>query len=58
MDTNALDAIFMKVAVTSPQRTAKIILNAVAKNKPRVLPGADAKLFDYDVRLTGSGYMR
>ncbi len=58
LDTNALDAIFTKVAITSPQRTAKIILNAVAKNKARVLPGADAKLFDFVVRLTGSGYMR
>ncbi|MET0996683.1 MAG: SDR family NAD(P)-dependent oxidoreductase [Mycobacterium sp.] len=58
LDTNALDAIFTKVAITSPQRAAKIILNAVAKNKARVLPGADAKLFDFIVRLTGSGYMR
>jgi NADP-dependent 3-hydroxy acid dehydrogenase YdfG len=58
LDTNALDAVFTKVAITSPQRTAKIILNAVAKNKARVLPGADAKLFDFVVRLTGSGYMR
>ncbi len=58
LDPNALDAIFQKVAITSPERTAKIILNAVAKNKARVLPGADAKLFDFIVRLTGSGYMR
>ncbi len=58
LDTTALDAIFTKVAITSPQRTARIILNAVAKNKARVLPGADAKLFDFVVRLTGSGYMR
>ena len=58
LNINALDVIFQKVAITSPQRTAKIILNAVAKNKARVLPGADAKLFDFVVRLTGSGYMR
>ena len=58
LDTNALNAIFNKVAITSPQRTAKIILNVVAKSKARVLPGADAKLFDFVVRLTGSGYMR
>ena len=58
LNTNALDAIFQKVAITSPERTAKIILNAVAKNKARVLPGPDAKLFDFVVRLTGSGYMR
>jgi NAD(P)-dependent dehydrogenase (short-subunit alcohol dehydrogenase family) len=58
LDTNALDAIFTKVAITSPERAAKIILDAVAKNKARVLPGPDAKLFDFVVRLTGSGYMR
>ena len=58
LNINALDAIFQKVAITSPQRAAKIILNAVAKDKARVLPGADAKLFDFIVRLTGSGYMR
>jgi hypothetical protein len=29
-----------------------------AKNKARVLPGPDAKLFDLIVRVTGSGYMR
>ena len=58
LDTNALDTVFQKVAITTPQRAAKIILNAVAKNKARVLPGADAKLFDFIVRLTGSGYMR
>ena len=58
LNIDALDAIFQKVAITSPERTAKIVLNAVAKNKARVLPGADAKLFDLIVRLTGSGYMR
>ena len=58
LNIHALDAIFQKVAITSPERAAKIILNAVAKNKARVLPGADAKLFDFIVRSTGSGYMR
>jgi len=58
LDKNALGAIFDKVAITSPQRTAKIILRAVAANKARVLPGADAKLFDAIVRVAGSGYMR
>ena len=58
LNINALDAIFQKVAITSPERTAKIILNAVAKNRARVLPGPDAKLFDFVVRVAGSGYMR
>jgi NADP-dependent 3-hydroxy acid dehydrogenase YdfG len=58
LDTDALAAVFDRVAITSPERTAKIILNAVAKNKARVLPGPDAKLFDLIVRVTGSAYMR
>jgi NAD(P)-dependent dehydrogenase (short-subunit alcohol dehydrogenase family) len=58
LDGGALDAIFDKVAITSPQRAAKIILRAVAKGSARVLPGADAKLFDLIVRATGSGYQR
>jgi len=57
LDTAALAA-FDMVAITSPQRTAKIVVNAVAKNKARVLPGPDAKLFDLIVRVAGSGYMR
>ena len=58
LDKNALASIFDKVAITSPQRAAKVTLNAVAKNKARVLPGPDAKLFDLVVRVMGSGYMR
>ncbi len=58
LDKNALAGIFDKVAITSPERTAKIILRAVARGKARVLPGADAKLYDAIVRVTGSGYMR
>jgi NADP-dependent 3-hydroxy acid dehydrogenase YdfG len=58
LDKNALAAIFDKVAITSPERTAKIVMRAVQGNKARVLPGADAKLFDAIVRVMGSGYMR
>jgi NAD(P)-dependent dehydrogenase (short-subunit alcohol dehydrogenase family) len=49
---------FDKIAITSPQRAATIILRAAAKNKARVLVGPDAKLFDVVVRVMGSGYMR
>jgi hypothetical protein len=58
LDKNALAAVFDKVAITSPERTARIILGAVERNKARVLPGADAKLYDAIVRVMGSGYMR
>jgi len=47
-----------RVAHTSPERAAKIILTAVRKNKARVLVGPDAKVLDAVVRVTGSGYQR
>lgn len=47
-----------KMARTSAERAAQIILEGVAKNKARVLVGTDAKIFDAIVRITGSGYQR
>ncbi|MCW2653390.1 MAG: acetoin dehydrogenase [Mycobacterium sp.] len=47
-----------RLATTSPQKAARIILDAVRKNKARVLVGPDAKILDIIVRLTGSGYQR
>ena len=47
-----------RLASTTPQRAAEIILDAVRKNRARVLVGPDAKVLDVIVRLTGSGYQR
>ncbi|MDT5192430.1 MAG: hypothetical protein QOI28_4681 [Mycobacterium sp.] len=47
-----------KLAGTTPEKAATIILDAVRKNKARVLVGPDAKALDLIVRLTGSGYQR
>ncbi len=47
-----------KAARTTPERAAKIVLDAVQKKKARVLVGADAKILDVVVRITGSGYQR
>jgi NADP-dependent 3-hydroxy acid dehydrogenase YdfG len=47
-----------KIAYTSPQKAARIILNGVRRNKARVLVGPDAKALDIIVRVTGSGYQR
>ncbi|MDX1875444.1 SDR family NAD(P)-dependent oxidoreductase [Mycolicibacterium sp. 120266] len=47
-----------KLAKTTPEKAARIILEAVRKNQARVLVGADAKVLDVVVRLTGSGYQR
>jgi len=42
----------------SPQKAARIILDGVRKNKPRVLVGNDARALDILARATGSGYQR
>jgi NADP-dependent 3-hydroxy acid dehydrogenase YdfG len=47
-----------KLAKTSPEKAAKIILDGVRKNRARVLVGPDAKALDVIVRVTGSGYQR
>ena len=47
-----------KMARTSSERAAEIILDGVAKGKAKVLVGADAKILDVFVRVTGSGYQR
>jgi NADP-dependent 3-hydroxy acid dehydrogenase YdfG len=59
LDANELAEFFdRRLASTSPQRAARIILQAVHKNRARVLVGPDAKVLDLVVRLTGSGYQR
>lgn len=47
-----------KLARTTPEEAAKVIVNGVSKSKGRVLIGADAKFLDAWVRLVGSGYQR
>jgi NADP-dependent 3-hydroxy acid dehydrogenase YdfG len=47
-----------QLARTSPERAAQIILDAVRKNRARVLVGADAKILDAIVRLSGSRYQQ
>jgi NADP-dependent 3-hydroxy acid dehydrogenase YdfG len=59
VDSATLAAWFdTKMARTSSERAAQIILEGVAKNRARVLVGADAKVLDIIVRVTGSGYQR
>ena len=47
-----------RLASTTPQRAAEIILEGVRKNKARVLVGPDAVVLDLIVRITGAGYQR
>lgn len=59
LDRDQLARLFDKrMARTTPQRAAEIILDGVRKNRARVLVGGDAKVLDILVRLTGSGYQR
>jgi NADP-dependent 3-hydroxy acid dehydrogenase YdfG len=59
IDPQELAKVFDKtLAKTSPEKAAKIILEAVRKNKARVLVGPDAKVLDIIVRITGSGYQK
>jgi NADP-dependent 3-hydroxy acid dehydrogenase YdfG len=59
LDKDDLAELFDKrLANTSPQRAARIILDGVRKNRARVLVGPDAKALDLIVRVTGSGYQR
>jgi NADP-dependent 3-hydroxy acid dehydrogenase YdfG len=59
LDKDELAQTFDKrLASTSPQKAARIILDGVRKNKARVLVGPDAKALDLIVRVTGSGYQR
>ncbi len=57
VDTASLAQWFdSKMARTSPERAAQIILEAVAKDRARVLVGTDAKILDAFVRISGPGY--
>ena len=58
LEPRDLAASFDKVAHTSPEKAADVILDGVEKNRARVLIGMDAMVLDAIVRLTGSGYQR
>jgi NADP-dependent 3-hydroxy acid dehydrogenase YdfG len=45
-----------KLATTTPEKAAQVILDGVHKNKARILIGNDAKVFDIAVRVLGAGY--
>ncbi|MDY6998349.1 MAG: SDR family oxidoreductase [Actinomycetota bacterium] len=47
-----------KLASTTPERAAQIILEGVRKNRARVLVGNDAKVLDIAIRALGAGYQR
>jgi short-subunit dehydrogenase len=58
LDREKSAADFARVARTTPEQAAKIILKGVDKKKARILVGPDAYVFDLVARSTGSGYQR
>jgi NADP-dependent 3-hydroxy acid dehydrogenase YdfG len=59
LDRDELAKLFDKrLATTSPQKAAKVILDAVRKKKARVLVGNDAKVLDLMVRVAGPYYQQ
>lgn len=58
LDHDGLATSFDRVARTSPDRAAEVILRGVEKGRPKVLIGADARAIDLLARVTGSGYQR
>ncbi|RYC10399.1 SDR family NAD(P)-dependent oxidoreductase [Nocardioides zhouii] len=49
---------FEKSFITSPDKAAAVIIDAVRKNKRRALIGPDARVFDAMVRIAPTGYQR
>lgn len=57
VDTEQIRKGFDMAALTRPDSAARIILNGVQKNKPRVLIGPDARVFDAIPRIIGPRYV-
>lgn len=57
-DHDDLASSFDKLARTSPEKAAQVIVKGVENNKARVLIGADAWVLDKIVRAAGPGYQR
>lgn len=58
-DAQVLSELFdARLARTSPERAARVILAGARRGRARVLIGADAKALDLLQRATGSGYQR
>lgn len=55
-DTQALIKEFDSIARTSPEEAARVIINGILKDKPRVLIGQDAMMMDRLARSMPSSY--
>ncbi|MCX5046675.1 SDR family NAD(P)-dependent oxidoreductase [Aldersonia sp. NBC_00410] len=52
----AIERFEQRVARTSPEKAARVILAGVQRRKPKVLIGADARLADVAARVCGASY--
>lgn len=57
-DRENIEAVFERIARTTPERAAEVILRGVQRRKPRVLIGPDAVALDILARIVGPGYQR
>lgn len=57
-DSQSFGKRFEKLAKTTPEMAAQAIVDAILANKPRLLIGNDAKLFDKLQRLLPTGYQK
>lgn len=55
-DQNESVANFKKIARTSPEKAAEIIIQGIERNEPRILVGVDARLLDMVQRLLPKRY--
>ncbi|MCP5206553.1 MAG: SDR family NAD(P)-dependent oxidoreductase [Hahellaceae bacterium] len=54
--TEEVSSLFEKIALTSPEKAASIIIQGILKNRRRVLVGMDAKILDWVQRLLPASY--
>lgn len=57
-DVDLKESFEVRLWSTSPEKAARVILNGVRKNRPRVLVGPDIKILDLAVRATGPRYQQ
>ncbi len=58
IDKETMVKFFDKVAKTSPEKAADIIVSGIKKNKTRILVGSDAYFFDKMIRLFPVSFVR
>ncbi|MEV6320638.1 SDR family oxidoreductase [Nocardia sp. NPDC051787] len=57
-DRDALAANFDRLAKTTPEHAARVIVNGIRKNKAKILVGRDAHVIDWLPRLFGASYQK